>query len=125
MFNASRRGPASLSRVLRAASNSFQSPSARRSIFAVSRQYTRIEPIGIRQLHVSPQSRNFAAAARVESEEIQSEETIGEIKRFDELIDQKLVHPNVVQAITKGMGHQDMTVVQAMTIRQALQKTDM
>ena len=47
------------------------------------------------------------------------------VTKFQELVDNQLVHPNVVEAITKGMGHSDMTEVQSMTINQALQGTDM
>jgi ATP-dependent RNA helicase MSS116 len=48
-----------------------------------------------------------------------------EVNKFDQLIEQDLVHPNVVRAITEGMGHHTMTQVQAMTINQGLQGTDM
>jgi ATP-dependent RNA helicase MSS116 len=47
------------------------------------------------------------------------------ITKFQELLDHDLVHPNIVNAITQGMGHETMTDVQSMTINQALQGTDM
>jgi ATP-dependent RNA helicase MSS116 len=50
--------------------------------------------------------------------------TSHEINRFDQLIEHNLVHPNVVKAVTEGMGHHTMTQVQTMTINQALQGTD-
>jgi ATP-dependent RNA helicase MSS116, mitochondrial len=48
-----------------------------------------------------------------------------EITKFQELMDQEMVHPNVVEEITKRMGHHTMTEVQTMTINQGLQGTDM
>jgi ATP-dependent RNA helicase MSS116 len=48
-----------------------------------------------------------------------------EIKKFQQLIDHNLVHPNIVTAITEGMGHETMTDVQTLTINQGLQGTDM
>lgn len=47
------------------------------------------------------------------------------VTMFQELIDNNMVHPNVVEQVTKKMGHQTMTEVQSMTINQALQGTDM
>jgi len=40
-------------------------------------------------------------------------------------MDHDLVHPNVVEEITKGMGHHTMTEVQTLTINHGLQGTDM
>lgn len=48
-----------------------------------------------------------------------------EITKFQQLIDHNMVHPNVVTAITEGMGHENMTDVQTMTINQGLQGSDM
>lgn len=48
-----------------------------------------------------------------------------EVTKFDELLTQDLVHPNIVNRITKGMGHHTMTSVQTLTINQALQGSDM
>jgi len=59
------------------------------------------------------------------SERLDLDESPLEVSKFDELIEKNLVHPNVVEAITKGMGHHTMTQVQSMTISQALQGTDM
>jgi ATP-dependent RNA helicase MSS116 len=47
------------------------------------------------------------------------------ISKFDELIEHDLVHPNIVKAITEGMGHHTMTQVQTLTINKALGGTDM
>jgi ATP-dependent RNA helicase MSS116 len=48
-----------------------------------------------------------------------------EFTKFQELMEQDMVHPNVIEEITKGMGHHTMTEVQTMTINQGLQGTDM
>lgn len=51
--------------------------------------------------------------------------TTTNVTKFQDLIDNNMVHPNVVEQITKKMGHQTMTDVQSMTINQGLQGTDM
>lgn len=48
-----------------------------------------------------------------------------DVTKFQELIDHKMVHANVVEQITKRMGHHTMTDVQSLTINQGLQSTDM
>ena len=48
-----------------------------------------------------------------------------EINKFQQLIEHDMVHPNVVEEITRGMGHHTMTEVQTLTINQGLQGTDM
>jgi ATP-dependent RNA helicase MSS116 len=63
-------------------------------------------------------------AAQTQAQDI-SEAGDREITKFDELIQHNLVHPNVVNAITRGMGHHTMTKVQTMTINQALKGEDM
>jgi ATP-dependent RNA helicase MSS116 len=73
---------------------------------------------------------NQAVASRsaqrfAEDGSIEQPEQFREITKFQELIDQDMVHPNVIQEITRGMGHHTMTEVQIMTINQGLQGTDM
>jgi ATP-dependent RNA helicase MSS116 len=63
-----------------------------------------------------------AAALRAEQHDL---EPAQDINKFDQLIEHNIVHPNVVKAITEGMGHHTMTQVQSLTINQALQGTDM
>jgi ATP-dependent RNA helicase MSS116 len=46
------------------------------------------------------------------------------ITKFQELADQQLIHPNVIDAITAN-GLETMTDVQTATINQALRGTDM
>lgn len=53
------------------------------------------------------------------------QQEVQEVTKFQQLIDRNLVHPNVVTAITEGMGHETMTDVQTLTINQGLQGTDM
>jgi ATP-dependent RNA helicase MSS116 len=72
---------------------------------------------------VSSLLRNEAAPRQAELSADKKELPL--ITKFDELVDHNLVHPNIVNAITKGMGHQTMTDVQSMTIHQGLQGTDM
>lgn len=67
---------------------------------------------------------NQAEALRSEHHAPQRHET-REVSKFQELADHGMVHPNVVNEITKGMGHHTMTDVQTMTINQGLQGTDM
>jgi ATP-dependent RNA helicase MSS116 len=75
---------------------------------------------------VSSQLRNRAAeAGRPTGERPEGTHVPVEVTKFDELIEHKLVHPNVVNEITRRMGHHTMTQVQSMTINQALQGDDM
>jgi ATP-dependent RNA helicase MSS116 len=47
-----------------------------------------------------------------------------EITKFDQLIEQDLVHPNVINAITGNMGLDTMTEVQSKTINETLDGID-
>jgi ATP-dependent RNA helicase MSS116 len=47
-----------------------------------------------------------------------------EIIKFDQLIEQDLVHPNVINAITGNMGLDTMTEVQSKTINETLDGID-
>lgn len=72
---------------------------------------------------------NQAAAVRsiqrfAEDGSIEQPASFREITKFHELMEQDMVHPNVVNEITQGMGHHTMTEVQTMTINQGLQGTD-
>lgn len=74
-------------------------------------------------MHVSPFRLQEAGAQR---SELFNESREGlQVDKFHDLIEHDLVHPNVVTAITKGMGHHTMTQVQSLTINKALQGTDM
>jgi ATP-dependent RNA helicase MSS116 len=126
MFYASRRGPATLSRVFRATSTNHSIPFTRPSTLSLSLQSITKPSIESRWLHVSSQLRNRAAeAGRPTGERPEGTHVPVEVTKFDELIEHKLVHPNVVNEITRRMGHHTMTQVQSMSINQALQGDDM
>ena len=120
MFNVYRRGPASISRVFSAVA---RIPSTGPSTLALSFQKTAPLASGARRIHVSPLRSQEAAAKR--DERLNRPAQALNVDQFDQLIEQDLVHPNVVRAITEGMGHHTMTQVQSLTINQALRGTDM
>ena len=120
MFNACRRGPASLSRVLRATST-LRLPSTRPSTLSLISANTTKPTIEARWLHVSSQLRQQAAAAQSQVDQ----KALLDITKFDQLIEHNLVHPNIVNEITRRMGLETMTEVQSKTINQTLGGTDM
>ncbi|KAH7385025.1 P-loop containing nucleoside triphosphate hydrolase protein [Cadophora sp. MPI-SDFR-AT-0126] len=134
MFSVCRRGPASISRGLRAASSiTTRIPSTRPSTLSSSLQISSRIPLEARWLHVSSQLRNYAATAEKDYGDLHPASTEGspamsrearDVTKFQELIDYDMVHPNVVEQITKRMGHHTMTDVQSLTINQGLQSTD-
>jgi hypothetical protein len=126
MFNSCRRGPASITRVFRATTSTARIPSTRPSSLSLSFQ-TPARPLEARWLHVSAQFRNQAAAERRLDEDRvgKAPPQFREINKFQQLIEHNMVHPNVVEEITRGMGHHTMTEVQTLTINQGLQGTDM
>jgi ATP-dependent RNA helicase MSS116 len=72
---------------------------------------------------------NQAAAVRsaqrfADDGSIEQPASFREITQFQELVEQDMVHPNVINEITQSMGHHTMTEVQTMTINQGLQGTD-
>lgn len=134
MFNVCRRGPASISRVFRAAASTSRIPSTRPSTLSLSLQTSARIPLEARWLHVSTQLRNYAGAAQkdyADGDNHVAAEAPGpapkprDVTKFQELIDHDMVHPNIVEEITRKMGHHTMTEVQSMTINQGLQGTDM
>ena len=83
---------------------------------------------------MSSQLRNYAATAEKDYGDLHPASTGGspatphetrDVTKFQELIDHEMVHSNVVEQITKRMGHHTMTDVQSLTINQGLQSTDM
>lgn len=73
---------------------------------------------------MSSQLRQFAASQEQAAGESE-QEPVQKLTTFQELIDNNLVHPNVVNEIIKSMGHHTMTQVQAMTIKEGLNGDDM
>lgn len=125
MFNACRRGPTSLSRVLRAGST-LHLQSARPSTLSLITQSATKPSIESRWVHVASQLRQQATGAQsVPRESVQNQQQNVAVTKFQELIDYNLVHPNVVNEITRGMGLHTMTEVQSKTINQALRGDDM
>ncbi|TVY24908.1 ATP-dependent RNA helicase, mitochondrial [Lachnellula hyalina] len=125
MFTAcSRRGPASISRVFRAAASISRIPSTRPSTLSLSLKNTARPALEARWLHVSSRLSDQVAAARAYDNGDAYEKDNQEIKKFQELIDHDLVHPNIVNTIVKGLGYENMTDVQTMTINQGLQGDD-
>ncbi|KAF7871783.1 hypothetical protein EAF04_003890 [Stromatinia cepivora] len=120
MFSACRRGPASISRALRAVPSTIRIPSTRPSTLSLISQKSSISALESRWLHVSSVSQLQSVATK-EAAVIQENKVIN---RFDELTKYGLVHPNVVNEITDTMKLETMTEVQTMTINQALQGTD-
>ncbi|RDW91824.1 hypothetical protein BP5796_01218 [Coleophoma crateriformis] len=133
MFTSFRRGPASITRALRAASSSYYVPTIRSSTASLVLRNSAAPAIGSRFIHLSSRLSNWAGLAEGFDESVYQEEEVQKsighndgpmVTTFEELIERDLVHPNVVKAITKGMGHHTMTEVQSATINQALAGTD-
>jgi ATP-dependent RNA helicase MSS116 len=129
MFNVCRRGPASISKAFRVATPLSRIPSTRPSTLSLSVQSPARPVVEARWLHVSSALMNQAAAARsaqrfADDGSIEQPASFREITKFQELVEQDMVHPNVIDEITQGMGHHTMTEVQTMTINQGLQGTD-
>lgn len=78
--------------------------------------------LSVRCIHQSSALRQEAAAAQAASHDISVDSPV---TKFDELAQRKIVHENVVSAITRGMGIETMTEVQSKTINEALKGTDM
>lgn len=77
--------------------------------------------IAIAAFHQSAAWRNIAAAEAAE----QGTEQREPITRFEDLAKEGLVHPNVINTITRKMGLETMTDVQTRTINEALSGVDM
>ncbi|KAF7881493.1 hypothetical protein EAF00_011862 [Botryotinia globosa] len=120
MFSVCRRGPASISRALRAVPSTIRIPSTRPSTLSLVSKKTSLPVLESRWLHVSSASQ-LQSAATQEAAVVQENKVIN---RFDELTKHGLVHPNVVDEIIKTMKLETMTEVQTLTINQALQGHD-
>lgn len=129
MLSVCRRGTASICRVAQVASRSAV-PVSRSSILA-SASFNASKPlVATRLFHVSPSMPYFEVdETKIDPkyditprENPNSEDQV--ITKFQDLADRGLVHPNIVDTITKDMGHQTMTDVQALTIDETLKGTD-
>ena len=138
MFNAARRGPASISKVFRPSSTALRIPSSRPTALALLLEKSK--PVqGLRFLHATSQlsrfeersrGRGFQESGSTEHARPSSENATPpaegpEINKFEELIQHNLVHPNVVNQIIGPMGLHTMTEVQTKTIKEGLSGVDM
>ncbi|RDL35825.1 uncharacterized protein BP5553_06437 [Venustampulla echinocandica] len=125
MFNVCRRGPASISRAFYAATSTARIPATRPTLLSLTFKNAAAPSLEARCFHASTRLRNQAAQAiSTEESNLSNQKVAHEITKFDQLLEHDLVHPNVVQAITKGMGHHTMTDVQTMTINEGLRGVD-
>jgi ATP-dependent RNA helicase MSS116 len=130
MFSACRRGPASISKILtRASSNILRIPSTRPSTLSIS-QATAKTLQEARLIHISSklraayQSTNAREYAE-ETQQTQQQDELEPITQFAQLKELNMVHPNVINVITREMKIETMTEVQSATIHQGLQGSDM
>ena len=126
MFNACRRGAASLCRIARV-STSTSALVSRSSIFASNSITVSKAAFPARSFHVSPSLDYFRGpAVQVEESDIiiARSNDVQVITKFQELADQGHVHHHVITEITSGMGHTTMTDVQQQTIHETLKGTD-
>ncbi|KAH8597074.1 P-loop containing nucleoside triphosphate hydrolase protein [Bisporella sp. PMI_857] len=122
MFSTIRRGPASISKIVRASSTILRVPTLGPS--PILRLLQNAEPLSrARYFHVSSQLKSYTEAQAAPSP--RSTQQGPEVTKFEELLEHNLVHPNVVERIIGDMGLHTMTEVQSATINQALQGTDM
>jgi hypothetical protein len=127
MFNAFKRGPASIHTLALKASFSLTVIS-RSSPFLLAAQTASRSAITSRHLQTSASFRREAEDFATEPEDPRETGTKrGDgplLTQFQELADQGFVHPNVIKQITDVMGHKTMTPVQTMTINETLRGTD-
>ncbi|KAF1813775.1 DEAD-domain-containing protein [Eremomyces bilateralis CBS 781.70] len=79
-------------------------------------------PSASRFLHIQQSLRQTAEATRSHEPSVDYH---GPISRFEELGERGMAHPAIVQALTKQMGLENMTDVQAATVGKALSGIDM
>jgi ATP-dependent RNA helicase MSS116 len=82
----------------------------------------RLPMIATHEFHQSAKWRQEAAA---EAQDQEFEANDGPVTQFKDLALRGLVHPNVINTITKQMKIQTMTDVQSRTINEALSGVDM
>jgi ATP-dependent RNA helicase MSS116 len=123
MFGAVRRCPTTLSRNLVSISTrALRTPlSQNSSVLRIPLQTSRLANVSISGFHHSAKWQQIAAAEEA-AESIQKD---GPVTEFAELATRGLVHPNLINTITKQMRLTTMTDVQARTINEALSGVDM
>lgn len=122
MFGAVRRCPATLSRSLAAISTRTLRTSLTQTpgLLRIPLQSSRLANVSAAGFHHSTKWQQIAAQ---EAEE--SVEQDGPVTEFQDLATRGLVHPNIVNTITKQMKLTTMTDVQTRTINEALSGVDM
>jgi ATP-dependent RNA helicase MSS116 len=123
MFGALRRCPATLSRTFTAAAVSTRAsrvPSLR-ATFALQKISSRLANASTAGFHHSAKWQQIAAAEEEAEESIRQD---GPVTEFADLATRGLVHPNIINTITKQMRLTTMTDVQTRTINEALLGTD-
>jgi ATP-dependent RNA helicase MSS116 len=130
MFSALRRCPTTLSRAL--SSTAFSSTILRAPVYQTANAVRNTTPqfprVAIAAFHKSTkwQQQQYATAEAVEGEEQSAQESQdGPATTFKDLANRGLVHPNLINTITKHMRITDMTDVQTRTINEALSGVDM
>lgn len=124
MFHALRRCPASLSRNVSSVTllSRVLRPSLVQTPSAIRLTTARLPIIATQAFHQSAKWHQTAAA---EAPTEQHEPNDGPVTRFKDLALRGLVHPNVVNTITRDMKLETMTDVQTRTINEALSGADM
>jgi ATP-dependent RNA helicase MSS116 len=129
MFNACRRGTASLCRVALSTSSAAL-PVTRSSVLSSKfLQSTKSTTSAIRYFHISPsakwgvqaQEQEHSSADDITPEALPKGEII---TKFTHLAENGHVHHHIIKEITETMGHETMTQVQALTIDETLKGTD-
>jgi ATP-dependent RNA helicase MSS116 len=125
MFGALRRCPATLSRNFSTAAicSSSLRASSFRATSALRIPSSRIANVTTAGFHHSAKWQQIAAAEADADGETPSSD--GLVTEFSELATRGLVHPNVINTITKQMRLTTMTDVQTRTINEALSGVDM
>ncbi|ORX90974.1 P-loop containing nucleoside triphosphate hydrolase protein [Clohesyomyces aquaticus] len=124
MLSALRRCPASVSRTLSSAAISSRvlRTSASQTSPTTWRVIPRTPNVAIAAFHQSAKWRQQAAAAQAHTETQNGSYEL--ITEFKDLAAKGLVHPNLINTITKSMGLTTMTEVQTRTINEALAGVD-
>jgi ATP-dependent RNA helicase MSS116 len=124
MFNAMRRCPTSVSRLLSAPSLAPRTVqlSLSQVPIAARRIVPRAVTVRVATFHDSAAWRQVAAAKEASTGEDVAQEPI---TKFADLAKRGLVHPNIINVVTKNMKLETMTDVQTASINEALSGVDM
>lgn len=130
MFGAFRRCPITLSRNLSTATlatRALRTPLSQSSpALRFPLQTARLANASVAGFHNSAKWQQVAAAEQQADHETESNapKSNGPITQFQDLADKGLVHPNIIDVVTKSMRITTMTDVQTRTINEALSGVD-